>query len=55
MTGWAQIKCDYGASTEDSMKKLQYDFYYIKNMSICLDLLIIFETIKVVLFGKGAR
>ena len=55
VTGWAQVKCDYGASVEDSIKKLQYDMYYIKNMSVCLDLLIIFETIKVVLFGKGAR
>ncbi|MDY7031604.1 MAG: TIGR03013 family XrtA/PEP-CTERM system glycosyltransferase [Thermodesulfobacteriota bacterium] len=55
VTGWAQIKYNYGASEEDSMKKLQYDMYYIKNMSVCLDILIIFETIKVVLFGKGAR
>jgi sugar transferase (PEP-CTERM system associated) len=55
VTGWAQIKYRYGASIEDAMEKLKYDLYYIKNLSPLLDLLIIFETIKVVLFGKGAR
>jgi sugar transferase (PEP-CTERM system associated) len=55
ITGWAQIKYRYGASREDSQEKLNYDLYYIKNMSIPFDLIIIFETIKVVLFGKGAR
>jgi sugar transferase (PEP-CTERM system associated) len=55
ITGWAQINYNYGASVEDSLKKLQYDLYYIKNMSIFFDLYIIFKTIKVVLFGKGAR
>ena len=55
ITGWAQINYNYGASVEDSLKKLQYDLYYIKNMSIFLDLYIIFETIKVVLFCRGAR
>jgi sugar transferase (PEP-CTERM system associated) len=55
VTGWAQIKYRYGASKEDALEKLKYDLYYIKNLSPFLDLLIIFETIKVVLFGKGAR
>ncbi|MDY6845023.1 MAG: TIGR03013 family XrtA/PEP-CTERM system glycosyltransferase, partial [Thermodesulfobacteriota bacterium] len=55
ITGWAQIKYSYGASVEDATEKLKYDLYYIKNMSILLDLVIIFETIKVVLFGKGSR
>ena len=55
MTGWAQIKFHYGASKEDAMEKLKYDLYYVKNLSPLLDLLIIFETTKVVLFGKGAR
>lgn len=55
ITGWAQIKYRYGASKEDAMEKLTYDLYYIKNLSVLFDLLIIFETIKVVLFGKGAR
>ncbi len=54
-TGWAQIKYRYGASKEDALEKLKYDLYYIKNLSPLFDLLIIFETIKVVLFGKGAR
>ena len=55
VTGWAQIKYRYGASKEDAMEKLKYDLYYIKNLSLLYDLLIIFETIKVVLFAKGAR
>jgi exopolysaccharide biosynthesis polyprenyl glycosylphosphotransferase len=55
VTGWAQIKYRYGASKEDALEKLKYDLYYIKNLSPLYDLLIIFETIKVVLFGKGAR
>ena len=55
VTGWAQIKYRYGASKEDASEKLKYDLYYIKNLSPLYDLLIIFETIKVVLFAKGAR
>jgi sugar transferase (PEP-CTERM system associated) len=55
ITGWAQVNYRYGASSEDTIEKLQYDLYYIKNMSFFLDILILFETIKVVLFGKGAR
>src|SRR4030042_3349136 len=55
ITGWAQIKYPYGASKEDALEKLKYVLYYIKNMSPLLDLLIIFETVKVVLFRKGAR
>lgn len=55
ITGWAQVKYRYGASREDAVEKLNYDLYYIKNMSALFDLLIVFETVKVVLFGKGAR
>ncbi|HKV39636.1 MAG TPA: TIGR03013 family XrtA/PEP-CTERM system glycosyltransferase [Blastocatellia bacterium] len=55
LTGWAQVKYPYGASAEDSAEKLRYDLYYIKNQSWFLDLVIIFETIKIVLFGRGAR
>jgi sugar transferase (PEP-CTERM system associated) len=55
VTGWAQIKYRYGASKEDALEKLEYDLYYIKNLSPLYDLIIIFETIKVVLSGKGAR
>jgi sugar transferase (PEP-CTERM system associated) len=55
ITGWAQICYRYGASKEDALEKLKYDLYYIKHMSLLLDLIIIFETIKIVLLGKGAR
>jgi len=55
VTGWAQIKYRYGASKEDAVEKLKYDLYYIKNLSPLYDLIIVFETIKVVLFRKGAR
>ncbi len=55
LTGWAQIKYPYGASVDDARQKLQYDLYYIKNQSLALDLVILFETIKTVLFGRGGR
>jgi sugar transferase (PEP-CTERM system associated) len=55
ITGWAQVNYRYGASANDAMEKLQYDLYYIKNLSTFLDLHIILRTIRVVLFGKGAR
>jgi sugar transferase (PEP-CTERM system associated) len=55
ITGWAQIYYPYGASEEDALHKLEYDLYYIKNLSVAMDLSTIFQTIKVVLFHKGAR
>ncbi|MBQ4567741.1 MAG: sugar transferase [Desulfovibrio sp.] len=55
LTGWAQVCYPYGASDEDARHKLEYDLYYIKNMSILLDIHIIFKTVGVVLFPKGAR
>ena len=55
ITGWAQINYPYGASKEDALEKLQYDLYYIKNLTFVLDLDIILRTIGVVLFGSGAR
>lgn len=55
ITGWAQIKYKYGNTQEDAKQKLQYDLYYIKNMSLGLDLLIMFQTIKIVLLGRGAQ
>ena len=55
VTGWAQIMYRYGASKEDALQKLEYDLYYIKHMSVVLDLMIILETVKIVLLGKGAR
>jgi sugar transferase (PEP-CTERM system associated) len=55
LTGWAQVKYPYGASVDDAIQKLQYDLYYIKNQSLTLDIVIVFDTIKTVLFGSGAR
>jgi exopolysaccharide biosynthesis polyprenyl glycosylphosphotransferase len=55
LTGWAQIKYPYGSSIEDARQKLQYDLYYIKNQSLALDATILFETVKTILFGRGAR
>jgi sugar transferase (PEP-CTERM system associated) len=55
VTGWAQIRYPYGASVEDAQRKLQYDLYYVKNHSLSLDVLIIMETVRVVLFGEGAQ
>jgi sugar transferase (PEP-CTERM system associated) len=55
ITGWAQVRHEYGASVEDAIEKLQYDLYYVKNHSLFLDLMILFQTVQVVLWGKGAR
>jgi sugar transferase (PEP-CTERM system associated) len=55
LTGWAQVKYQYGSSIEDAMEKLRYDLYYIKHMSITFDLTIVLDTVKVILFGKGAK
>jgi len=55
ITGWAQINYRYGASIEDAIEKLAYDLYYIKNMSLLLDISIILKTIRVVLLGHGSR
>lgn len=55
ITGWAQILYPYGASEEDALRKLEYDLYYIKNLAVSMDLWIIFQTIRTVLFQKGSR
>jgi lipopolysaccharide/colanic/teichoic acid biosynthesis glycosyltransferase len=55
LTGWAQIKFPYASSVEDAFEKLRYDLYYIKNRSFFLDAIIIFETVKTVLFGRGGQ
>ncbi len=55
ITGWAQVKYRYGASLEDSLEKLRYDLYYVKHLSLLFDVTILFDTVKVVLFAKGAR
>ena len=54
VTGWAQIKYRYGNTVEDAIEKLQYDLFYIKNLSWLLDLIIIFDTAKTVLVRKGS-
>lgn len=55
ITGWAQVRYKYGNTVYDAKEKLQYDLYYIKNASIGLDMLIMFQTIKIVLLGRGAH
>lgn len=55
ITGWAQIRYPYGSSEKDAVEKLQYDLYYVKNYSLFLDLLILFQTAEVILWGRGAR
>jgi sugar transferase (PEP-CTERM system associated) len=55
VTGWAQVRYHYGATVEDSAEKLQYDLYYVKNHSLFLDIVVLFETVGVVLTGKGAH
>ena len=55
LTGWAQVMFHYGSTIDESKEKLQYDLFYIKNMSLKLDLLILFHTVKIVLLGRGAR
>jgi sugar transferase (PEP-CTERM system associated) len=55
LTGWAQVNYGYGATIEDATEKLNYDLFYIKNVSFLLDLVIVFRTVKIVLFGGGAR
>ena len=55
LSGWAQVRYSYGASVEDASRKLQFDLYYVKNHSLFLDLLILVETVRVVLFREGAQ
>jgi sugar transferase (PEP-CTERM system associated) len=55
ITGWAQVRYQYGASVQESKTKLEYDFFYIKHMSVFLDLAILFETAKVMIYGRGAQ
>ena len=55
LTGWAQVNYHYGASVEDALEKLNYDLFYVKNVSILLDITILVRTVKTVLFGQGAR
>jgi sugar transferase (PEP-CTERM system associated) len=55
ITGWAQVRYQYGASLEETRRKLEYDLYYLKHLSLGLDLLIMFETIKTIVLGRGAQ
>ncbi len=55
ITGWAQVCYPYGASQEDALRKLEYDLYYMKNLSLPMDILVVFMTVKTVLFKKGSR
>ena len=55
LTGWAQIRYPYGDSFGDSIEKLRYDLYYVKNISFSLDLIIVIETVKVIIFRRGGR
>lgn len=55
VTGWAQVRYAYGASVDDAVEKLQYDLYYVKNHNLILDFVVLFETVSVVLSGKGAQ
>lgn len=55
ITGWAQLRYPYGASEEDAKRKLEYDLYYLKNYSLFLDILIIVQTVRVILFPSGVR
>jgi lipopolysaccharide/colanic/teichoic acid biosynthesis glycosyltransferase len=54
LTGWAQVMFPYSGTVEESKNKLQYDLFYIKNMSVKLDFFILFKTMKIVLLGRGA-
>ena len=54
LSGWAQVNYPYGASIDDSKKKLSYDLYYLKNFSIWLDFLILFKTIRMVFLRRGS-
>jgi exopolysaccharide biosynthesis polyprenyl glycosylphosphotransferase len=55
LTGWAQVNCGYGASVEDTMRKLEYDLFYLKNMSFFFDCMILIQTLRTVSTGHGAR
>jgi lipopolysaccharide/colanic/teichoic acid biosynthesis glycosyltransferase len=55
VTGWAQEHRGYCSSLEDNIEKLSYDLFYIKNLSLALDILVLFKTLRVVLLGRGGR
>lgn len=55
LSGWAQVQCGYGASVEDAIRKLEYDLFYLKNMSVLFDFAIMVKTVRIVLTGNGGR
>ena len=55
VTGWAQVSYSYGSTWEENKEKFEYDMFYLKNMSLSLDLLILFQTFKIAVLGRGAR
>lgn len=55
VTGWAQVRYQYGSSIDDAVQKLQYDLFYVKNHTLFLDLVVLVETVRVVLTGEGAK
>ena len=55
ITGWAQINYEYAASLEDAKRKLEYDLFYVKNHNLFLDLAIILQTLRIILWQQGAR
>ena len=55
LTGWAQINYPYGASTEDAARKLEYDLYYIKNRGLLIDISIVMQTLRVLLWPPVQR
>ena len=55
LTGWAQVRYHYGSSLDETRRKLEYDLYYLKHLSLGLDLLILFETVKTIVLGRGAQ
>jgi lipopolysaccharide/colanic/teichoic acid biosynthesis glycosyltransferase len=55
VTGWAQVEYKYGSTVQDAYRKLEYDLFYLKQMSLMFDLAIVIKTVRVVLFGYGSR
>ncbi len=55
LTGWAQVQFPYGASTEDAFRKLEYDLFYLKNMSVFFDAVVVLKTMRILVAGRGAR
>ncbi len=53
LTGWAQVKYPYGMGVEDALEKLRYDLYYIKHQNLAFDIMVLFKTVKIVVFGRG--